>query len=73
MNSGVPLEQGRVILIKANVCRILGPKLKYGGSNVPDNDQVVYFLNPWHQKKFDAQFRGITRTLQPAQAAKNPV
>ena len=52
--SDVPL-----ILIKANVCRLLEPKLKENGFNVLNKCRIVYFPASGKQRDFDRQFREI--------------
>lgn len=53
---GVPL-----ILIKANVCRILEPRLTKDGFNVINGGRVVYFPSTGQQKKFEQQFADILK------------
>ncbi|BAM87069.1 hypothetical protein S58_10580 [Bradyrhizobium oligotrophicum S58] len=48
---GVPL-----ILIKANVCRILEPRLTKDGFNVINTGRLVYFPSTGQQKRFEQQF-----------------
>ena len=48
-----------LILIKANVCTLLGPKLKDSGFNVLNEGRIVYFPGTGHQRDFDVQFREI--------------
>jgi hypothetical protein len=58
-----------LILLKANVCRLLEPKLKEDGFNVLNNGRVVYFPSTGRQKDFHRQFRAI---IGPAiEAAQN--
>ena len=52
--SRVPL-----VLIKANVCKLLEPKLKDSGFNVLNKGRIVYFPATGHQRDFDRQFREI--------------
>ncbi len=52
--SAVPL-----VLIKANVCQLLEPKLKDSGFNVLNKGRIVYFPATRHQRNFDRQFREI--------------
>lgn len=52
--SEVPL-----ILIKANACKLLEPKLKENGFNVLNKGRIVYFPAAGHQRDFDRQFREI--------------
>jgi hypothetical protein len=48
-----------LILIKANVCKLLEPKLKEDGFNVLNKCRGVYFPSNGHQRDFDRQFREI--------------
>jgi hypothetical protein len=52
--SGVPL-----VLIKANVCKLLEPKLKEDGFNVLNEGRMVPFPSHGHQRVFDRRFREI--------------
>jgi hypothetical protein len=52
--NGVPL-----VLIKANVCKLLEPKLKEDWFNVLNKGRIVYFPSNGHQRDFDRQFREI--------------
>jgi hypothetical protein len=56
-----------LILIKANVCTLLGPKLKDIGFNVLNEGRIVYFPGTGHQREFEVQFRAIVpQTLRSA-------
>jgi hypothetical protein len=48
-----------VVLIKANVCRLLEPWLKDDGFNVLNEDRVIYFPAMRWQPEFEKQFRKI--------------
>ena len=52
--STVPL-----VLIKANVCGLLEPKLRADGFNVLNDGRVVYFPSHGRQRDFDRMFREI--------------
>lgn len=51
-----------LILIKANVCRILEPKLVQDGFNVLNHGRVIYFPGTGRQKDFDRQFSAILKS-----------
>ena len=48
-----------LVLIKANVCRLLDPKLTKDGFNVLNKDRRIYFPSNGNQGHFDRQFRQI--------------
>ena len=48
-----------LVLVKANVCRLLEPKLRSDGFNVLNNGRVVYFPSHGRQRDFDRMFREI--------------
>jgi hypothetical protein len=48
-----------LVLIKANVCRILEPKLAHDGFNVLNRGRVIYFPSSGRQKDFFRQFGAI--------------
>jgi hypothetical protein len=52
--NGVPLA-----LIKANVCKLLEPKLKEDRFNVLNKGRIVYFPSNGRQRDFDRQFHEI--------------
>ena len=52
--SKVPL-----VLIKANVCKLLDPRLEKDGFNVLNKGRIVYFPSSGRQRDFDRQFREI--------------
>ncbi|HEY7999902.1 MAG TPA: hypothetical protein VIE87_13870 [Pseudolabrys sp.] len=53
-----------LILIKANVCRILGPKLEAEGFNVLNCGRAIYFPSTGRQKEFQKQFAEILRSTE---------
>ena len=53
-----------LILIKANVCRILGPKLEAEGFNVLNRGRAIYFPSTGRQKEFQKQFAEIIRSIE---------
>jgi hypothetical protein len=60
------LMSGRVIpvvLIKANVCRILEPKLADDGFNVLNSGRVIYFPSNSRQKEFPRQFSAVVKRM----------
>ncbi len=48
-----------LVLIKANVCRILEPKLAADGLNVLNHGRVIYFPATGRQKQFQQQFAEV--------------
>jgi hypothetical protein len=48
-----------IILVKANVCKLLELKLKAEGFNVLNKGRSVYFPSSGRQRDFDRQFREI--------------
>jgi hypothetical protein len=58
-----------VVLIKANVCRILEPKLTKDGFNVINTGAVIYFPSTGQQKKFDHQFASVLKAARIVGAA----
>lgn len=48
-----------VVLLKANVCKLLEPRLREDGFNVINNGRPVYFPSNGQQREFDRQFREI--------------
>jgi hypothetical protein len=51
-----------LVLIKANVCRVLEPKLKEDGFNVLNGSSVIYFPSNGRQKEFEQQFRAVLKS-----------
>lgn len=55
-----------LLLLKANVCRLLGPKLVADGFTVINRGRVVYFPSTGQQARFHEQFREVLNgTGQP--------
>jgi hypothetical protein len=52
-----------LVLIKANVCRILEPKLTDDGFNVLNGGRITYFPSTGRQKEFQRQFSAIVKYL----------
>jgi hypothetical protein len=52
-----------VVLIKANVCRILEPLLTGNGFQVLNNGKAIYFPSHGNQTKFKSQFTAIVSGL----------
>jgi hypothetical protein len=50
-----------LILIKANVCRLLGPRLTEDGFRVLNGERVVYFPSHGRQREFHEQFLEILK------------
>jgi hypothetical protein len=57
--SGRPIP---IILVKANICRLLGHELIRDGFNVLNNGRVVYFPSNGRQNDFQRQFGAILRS-----------
>lgn len=57
-----PCRSVPIILIKANVCRLLEPKLKACGFNVINNGRKVPFPAQHHQKEFQSLFRDVLQS-----------
>ena len=56
-----------LVLIKANVCRLLEPKLKKDGFKVLNKEgRLVYFPSTGNQGHFDRQFRAIVPKTLPS-------
>jgi hypothetical protein len=55
----VPDRSAPLILIKANVCRLLESRLLEDGFHVINRNRVVYFPGSGRQKKFHEQFSAI--------------
>jgi hypothetical protein len=60
----IPNRSTPVVLIKANVCRILGPKLVQDGFNVLNRESTIPFPSTGHQNKFHEQFRAVLRSAK---------
>jgi hypothetical protein len=50
-----------LVLIKENVCRILGPKLVEDKFNVINDGRVIYFPSHGRQKDFQRQFSAVLK------------
>jgi hypothetical protein len=59
-----PDRSAPLVLIKANVCQILKPKLVQDGFNVLNRDDVVPFPSTGQQKKFHERFGAILRSAE---------
>jgi hypothetical protein len=53
-----------IILMKANVCRLLEPKLAEDGFNVLNHGRAVYFPNNGRQPDFKRQFSAILKSAK---------
>ena len=60
--SMLPDRSTPVVLLKANVCRLLERRLVEDGFNVINRGRVVYFPSTGQQKKFRVQFAEILRS-----------
>jgi len=54
-----PQRRAPLILVKKNVCEILGPRLATNGFRVLNEGQVVYYPSTGNQKKFRSQMSAI--------------
>jgi hypothetical protein len=63
-----PDRSSPLILIKANVCRLLNPRLVRDGFDVVNGDRAVPFPSTGQQKKFQQQFAAILRSAEIAAA-----
>jgi hypothetical protein len=52
-----------IVLIKSNVCRILGPLLTRDGFQVLNNGNAIYFPSHGNQTKFKSQFAAVVSGL----------
>jgi len=59
-----PDRSAPLVLIKANVCRILKPKLVQDGFNVLNRDDSVPFPSHGQQNKFHKRFSAILRSVE---------
>jgi hypothetical protein len=62
LRSLIPDQLTPLILIKANICRILGPKLEADGFNVVNRGRPIYFPASGWQKKFRRQFAEVLKS-----------
>ncbi len=60
LTSLIPDRASPVVLIKANVCRILEPKLADDGFNVLNRGRIIYFPSSGRQGDFHRQFSAVT-------------
>src|SRR5262249_23444392 len=56
-----PDRSAPLVLVKANICRILQPKLVQDGFNVLNRDSAIPFPSTGQQNKFHEQFGAILR------------
>jgi hypothetical protein len=63
-----PDRSAPLVLIKANVCQILKPKLVQDGFNVLNRDDVVPFPSTGQQNKFHERFGAILRSAEVSTA-----
>lgn len=52
-----------LVLIKANVCRILEPKLADDGFNVLNGGRLIYFPSNGRQNEFKRQFSAVVSSI----------
>lgn len=57
-----------VIVIKANVCRLLGPRLARDGFTVLNSGNAVYFPSHGNQGRFHQQFEALVGSAPPSGA-----
>lgn len=57
-----------LVLIKANVCRLLAPRLLADGFNVANQGRSIYFPSHGNQGKFQQQFSAILQSAGLANA-----
>ncbi len=53
-----------LVLIKANVCRVLAPELKRDGFNVVNGGRVIPFPSTGHQAEFHEQFGALLKSAE---------
>jgi hypothetical protein len=58
----IPDRSSPLILIKKNICQILGPKLVQDGFNVLNGGRVIYFPSTGRQKEFHRQFGELIKS-----------
>ena len=59
----LPTQSIPIVLVKANVCRLLEPKLTQDGFHVLNHGRVVYFPSTGRQKDFQRQFSKILKKV----------
>ena len=64
LDSLTPNRSAPLVLIKANVCRILEPKLIADRFTVLNRGRVIYFPSNGRQLDFARQFRDVIRDLR---------
>ena len=52
-----------LVLVKANVCELLEPKLTQDGFNVLNKGQAVYFPSHGREPDFHRQFKTILKSM----------
>ena len=60
----LPDRSAPLILIKANVCQLLEPRLKAAGFNVLNVGRVIYFPSHGRQNDFHRQFAAVLESLR---------
>jgi hypothetical protein len=63
----MPDRSKPVVLIKANICRLLEPKLREDGFNVLNCGRSVYFPSSGRQPDFHRQFEAILSSTREGQ------
>ena len=69
---GARWKEVPLILIKANVCRLLEPKLNEDGFNVLNKGRIVPFPASGNQQRFDRLFRDIAPQCPCTPLASGP-
>jgi hypothetical protein len=62
LDAMLPDRSTPIILMKANVCRLLEPNLADDGFNVLNHGRAVYFPSTGRQKDFQRQFSAILKS-----------
>ena len=65
-----PDRSASVVLIKANVCRLLEPRLTEDGFNVLNKGRAVYFPSHGRQPEFHNQFGSILKSTKAIEGIK---
>ena len=60
----IPDRSTPLMLIKANVCRLLEPRLVDDGFNVLNHSRVIYFPSTGRQTEFHRQFGSILKSVR---------
>jgi hypothetical protein len=63
LKRSTPDRTALLILIKANVCRILEPRLVHEGFNVLNRGLIIPFPSTGHQKQFHEKFAALRRSV----------